>query len=221
MSLPNRAPPSIGDPTATPPGPMANALMAASRPMPPAPSGMNALVGLGAAAPAGVNLLAIPGRVAPPAASMPTGPMPSPATPGASVTSAAMPPASPQPGTVDAVVQQIGAAGMQATQLAKAAAALEHSMDLTGDLLSRRTITGDALKGAVTAAKAAGKLDPGAVDGFAGRLPPTSDQPALRAALEQHLRSSMTQLVAVHSAATKQGLDLAGTLRANPDGAPN
>ena len=122
---------------------------------------------------------------------------------------------------VGAVAQRVRAAGLPPAQMASAAIAIEHGADLVADLLSRRTITADALKGAVGAAKAAAKYDGGAIDAFAGRLPPVSNQPALRDALGQHLAQSMTQLVALHSAAATQGVDLAGMLRASSASEPN
>ena len=193
----------------SPPSAAANALLTPPVQAGASPAPYAALLQPRPAAPPGVPLGA-----APAAGVMPAGAQ-------SSLIAAATPTTALPPDAVGAVAQQVRAARLPPAQMASAAMAIEHGADLVADLLSRRTITADALKGAVSVAKAAAKYDGGAIDAFAGRLPPVSDQPALRDALGQHLAQSMTQLVALHSAAATQGVDLAGMLRASSSSEPN
>ena len=114
----------------------------------------------------------------------------------------------PAPDAVGAFAQQVRGMNLPPADIAKVADALEHGRQVISDLLDRRIITASALKDAVGGAKTAGKYTVDAVDNFVGRLPSTSDQPALRSALETHLEKTTKELVGLHVEAQSRGLDL-------------
>ena len=118
------------------------------------------------------------------------------------------------PDVVSTVAKQVSALNLRPAQIMKAADALDHARQVVRGLLDQRTITAASLKSAADATKTSGKFEAPVVDALMSKLPPASNQPALRSALEQHLQKSTAELVGLHVAALAQGVDLAAASRA-------
>ena len=139
------------------------------------------------------TMMARPGAVAPPGGAAPGG---------------------APPDVIGTVAKQISALNLQPAQIMRAADALDHARQVVRGLLDQPIITTASLRSAADATKTSGKFEAPVVDTMMSRLPPASNQPALRSALEQHLQKSTAEIVALHVAALAQGLDLAASSRA-------
>ena len=171
-----------------------------------------ALLGGAARAPAA----AFQGQAAPMPQSQPMAATSSPLAPSPVPIGAASRPASAGafPDVVSTVAKQVSALNLQPAQIMKAADALDHARQVVRGLLDQPTISSAALKSAADVTKASGKFEAPVVDALMSKLPPASNQPALRSALEQHLQKSTAELVGLHVAALAQGVDLAAANRA-------
>lgn len=80
------------------------------------------------------------------------------------------------------------------------------------DLLRHNPITDADIRAVEKKARRGGDHEGREIDEFLRHLPPTSDQPRLRAMLERERSSAAKQIASMHIAADRKGVDLAGLI---------
>ena len=132
---------------------------------------------------------------------------------------AGQPPAGPAGMTPQQALEAQILKAAQPADLVQFATTSDHALHAISTLLTRRgDITNSDIKQATDAALDGKKANQAQIDAVMGRLPPTSDQGALRAALVAEMQRSVQTAVTVHSEAQARGLDLPAMMQGADSG---